>query len=95
MPDEPSTESYKFTAITADGQQIERVFAATTVDRAAAQGWESIGEQAAAGVQVEAAQLTWGRGWIRRKWNTSTTGGRGSSCIGQQGSPSERLSWKL
>ncbi len=59
MPDEPGAETYKFTAITADGQQIEQVFAATTVDGAAAQGWESIRERAAAGVQVEAAQLTW------------------------------------
>jgi len=60
MPDEPSAEAYKFTASTADGQQIERVFAATTVDGAAAQGWETIRERAAAGVQVERAQLTWG-----------------------------------
>jgi len=60
MPDEPSTESYKFTAITADGQQIERVLAATTVDGAAAQGWETIRERTAADLQVERAQLTWG-----------------------------------
>jgi hypothetical protein len=52
-------DTYKFTATTSDGQQIEQVFAATTVDGAAAQGWESIRERAVAGVQVEAAQLTW------------------------------------
>ena len=60
MPDEPSAETYKFTAITADGQQIERVFAATNVDGAAAQGWETIRERTAADLQVERAQLTWG-----------------------------------
>ena len=62
MADEPSTESYKFTASTADGQQIEQVFAATTVDGAAAQGWESIRERAAAGVQVESGAAHLGRG---------------------------------
>ena len=52
-------QTYRFSAKTTDGREIEQTVAASNVDVAARQGWDVIKETDQAGVQIASARLEW------------------------------------
>ena len=52
-------QTYRFSAKTTDGREIEQMVAASNVDVAARQGWDVIKETDQAGVQIASARLEW------------------------------------
>ena len=52
-------ETYRFSAKTTDGKEIEQTVVASNVDVAGRQGWDVIRERDQSGVQIASARLEW------------------------------------